>query len=102
MIAVFVTVPEKNAEEIAGKLLEKRLCGCINIVKGISSFFLWQQKIDTAKESLLLIKTKNNLFYELEKEILKIHPYDVPEVISFKLSNVSKPYENWLNGELKS
>ncbi len=100
MIVVLITSPEDQAEKIARALLDKRLCGCVNIIKAVDSLFLWQGKVDTARESLLLIKTHKSLFEQLEKEVLKLHPYDVPEIISFELNNISQPYQDWLNQEL--
>lgn len=102
MIIVLITSPKKDAEKIAKSLLSKRLCGCVNIVKDVDSFFLWQAKIDTASECLLIVKTSDNLFEPLEKEVLSLHSYEVPEIVSFKLDNVSKPYQDWLDQELAS
>lgn len=100
MLLVFVTSPKKEAKSIAKKLLEQRLCGCVNIIDSVESLFWWQGKIDKEQESLLIIKTSKGLFRELEEEVLKIHPYDVPEVISLELSQVSQPYQRWLNSQL--
>jgi len=99
-IAVFVTVPDsKTAKKISKALLLKRLCACVNIIKDIQSFFWWQDRIDEAKEHLLIIKTKKALFAELEKEVISLHPYAVPEIIALDLVNVSKKYAAWLKKE---
>jgi periplasmic divalent cation tolerance protein len=102
MIVVLITSPKQAAKKIAKNILDKRLSACVNIVDGVDSLFLWQGKVDKAKESLLIVKTKNNLFKKLEKEVLAIHPYDIPEIISFSLDKLSKPYKNWLNKELST
>ncbi len=100
MIIALITSPKKEAKKIARILLNKRLCACINIINSIDSLFLWHGKIDTAKEALLIAKTADHLFKKLEKEVLAIHPYDIPEVVNFKLNNVSKTYKDWLEKEL--
>ncbi|MCF7877315.1 MAG: divalent-cation tolerance protein CutA [Candidatus Omnitrophica bacterium] len=102
MIVVLITAPKKDAKKVAKKLLNKHLCGCVNIIDSVESLFLWHGKIDREKESLLIVKTVDSLFGKLEEEILRIHPYDVPEIISFKLNNVSKPYAGWFKEELGS
>ncbi|MBU2265888.1 MAG: divalent-cation tolerance protein CutA, partial [Candidatus Omnitrophica bacterium] len=51
---------------------------------------------DTAKEALLVIKTKNSNFSKLEKLIKSIHPYIVPEIIAFKIDKINKKYFSWL------
>jgi periplasmic divalent cation tolerance protein len=95
-IAVFATIPEKNAEPLAKLLLESRVCACVNIIKGVKSFFWWEGKIDTAREALLIIKTKNSSFSKLKKVIKDNHPYTVPEIISFKIDKINEEYLDWL------
>ncbi len=102
MIVVLITSPKIEAEKIAKTLLDKRLCGCINIIGAVDSLFLWQGKIDAAKECLLVVKTADGLFRRLEKEVMRVHPYEVPEIVSFKLNNISRPYQKWLDRELGS
>lgn len=102
MILVLITIPKKDAKRVARVLLDKHLSACVNIIESVSSLFLWQGKIDTARESLLVVKTTDSLFKELEKEVATIHPYDVPEIIGFKVDKVNKPYYDWLNKELNS
>ncbi|MCF7895216.1 MAG: divalent-cation tolerance protein CutA [Candidatus Omnitrophica bacterium] len=100
MIVILITAPNNAAKSITRALLDKHLCACVNIVDSVTSLFLWQNKIDTEKESLLIVKTADSFFGRVEKEVLAIHPYDLPEIISFKLNEISKPYQDWLNKEL--
>ncbi len=75
VLIVLVTIPQNKAKAFAKKLLKQRLCACVNVIKGVESFFWWKGKIDTAKEALLLIKTKDSNFIPLKKLIESIHPY---------------------------
>lgn len=99
VIAVLVTIPEKDAKYLARMLLTERVCACVNIVKGVKSLFWWKDKLDEANESLLIIKTKETLFEKLKTLIKNNHPYEVPEIISFKIDNINQEYLNWLNKE---
>lgn len=96
---VLVTIPQDKAKELANKILENRLCACVNIIKSVDSFFWWENRIDYAKESILIIKTKNNLFNKLKKFIKDNHPYTVPEIISWKIDLVNKEYKDWVINE---
>mgnify|MGYP000279969456 CR=1 FL=1 len=98
-IAVLVTIPKGKAKRLAKKLLERKVCACVNILKEVESLFWWKEKIDTAKESLLIIKTQTHLFEKLKETIKKYHPYDIPEVIGFKIDNVNKDYLDWIKEE---
>jgi len=102
VIMVFVTIPKEKAGELAQKLLEAKLCACVNIIGKVESYFWWEGKIDQASESLLLIKTKDSLYTDLERVIKSNHPYDLPEIIALAASNINKEYSNWLLGEVKS
>jgi periplasmic divalent cation tolerance protein len=99
---VIVTCPtQRDAERIAGLLLEKRLAACINILAGVSSFYWWKGRVESASEVLLLIKTKQDLLEELELEVKKAHPYELPEIIAFRVERGSKEYLDWVRGETK-
>lgn len=100
MIAIILcTIPEKDAQNLAKMLLSEKVCACINIVKGVKSFFWWQGKIDEADEVLLIIKTKETLFVKVKTLIKNNHPYEVPEIIGFKVDNVNQEYLDWVNKE---
>ncbi len=94
---VFVTVDKKTAaEKIAKSLLKNRLCACVNIVKDIKSYYWWKGKIEKAHEYLLIIKTNKNLVERLILETKKVHPYTVPEIISFDINKGNMDYINWV------
>ncbi|MFH1503951.1 MAG: divalent-cation tolerance protein CutA [Candidatus Omnitrophota bacterium] len=96
-IMVLVTIPKKKAKSLTKILLQNKACACVNILEEINSFFWWQGKVNNAKESLLIIKTKSTGFEKLKILIKKHHPYDVPEIIAFKIDKMNKEYSQWLN-----
>ena len=101
-IQVFTTTEKKeDAEKIAKTLLEKRLAGCVQIVGPIESTYWWKGNVETAEEWLLFIKTRKNLYEELEKAVKEIHPYETPEIIAMPIVTGSKDYLEWLRNELK-
>lgn len=97
-IVVLVTASSKEeANKIARGLLEEKLAACVNIVEGLESRFWWQGKIDSAKEVLLIIKTRKTLFNKLAKKVKSLHSYTVPEIIAFPIISGSKAYLDWIN-----
>ena len=98
-ITVLVAIPGNEAERMAEMLVKERVCACVNVVAGVKSFFWWEGKVDTAEESLLIIKTKESLFPRLKEMVSANHSYSVPEIISFKIDNLNQPYLEWLNKE---
>lgn len=85
------------AESISKALIEKRLAGCISIFPGVSSIYRWEGKIQQSKEVLLMIKTHSRLYRKLEKEIKKLHSYEVPEIISLEIKSGSHSYLKWID-----
>jgi hypothetical protein len=54
-IIVLVTTKDRaEAEKISLDLLKEKLIACANIINPVASCFLWQSKIDHAKNALLL------------------------------------------------
>ncbi|MEW5758763.1 MAG: divalent-cation tolerance protein CutA [Candidatus Omnitrophota bacterium] len=97
-IVVFVTCSSREeGQKIAFGLLNKKLAACVNIIDGLASFFTWQGKLDSANESLLVIKTKANLFNELKKEVKAMHSYDIPEIIGLPIIVGEEKYLRWLD-----
>jgi periplasmic divalent cation tolerance protein len=101
-IQVITTAEKKgDAERIAEALVERRLAGCVQIVGPIVSTYWWKENIVKAKEWLCLVKSKKDLYEELEKSIKEIHPYETPEITALPIITGSKDYMKWLSNELK-
>ena len=94
---VLITAPDEDeAVKIGKTLVEEKLAGCVNIIKGIRSIYFWQGKVEDEPEVLMIVKTKTNLFDELEKRVKSLHSYTVPEIIGIKIDKGSEGYLNWL------
>ena len=97
---VVVMVTAKDADEarvIARGLLDEKLVACANIIDNIHSLFWWQEKIDEAKEVLLLLKTRKDLFDRAAKKIKLLHSYETPEIIAIPILAGSLDYLNWID-----
>ncbi len=95
MVLITVT-DEDEAVKIGKTLVEEKLAGCVNIIKGIRSIYFWQGKVEDEPEVLMIVKTKTDLFDELEKRVKSLHSYTVPEIIGIKIDKGSEGYLNWL------
>ena len=91
----------REAQRLAHALVEKRLAACVNIVSGVRSVYRWKDAIEDEEEVLLVIKTSRPLFEELRNEILRLHSYEVPEVIALEVVDGSEGYLAWLDLELR-
>lgn len=101
MILLFSTINcNKKAKEIAKKLIELKLCACVNITSKISSIYYWEEEIVEDDEFLMIIKTTNEKIDKLVKTLKELHPYEIPEIAYFN-ANSQKDYLDWLKGYLK-
>ncbi|MDP3790795.1 MAG: divalent-cation tolerance protein CutA [Candidatus Omnitrophota bacterium] len=87
----------QEARKIVNRLLAKKLVACANIVSGIESKFWWKAKIDSAKEVLIVMKTRRSNFKKIETEVKKMHSYEVPEIIAIPIIAGSKDYLDWIS-----
>ena len=105
MILVYTTCESaEEAKKIGKILLQKKLCACINIIPNMESASLWPPKsgkIEEANEVVLVVKTLESKYQEVEDEIKKNHSYDMPCIFSIPILKVSGEYSSWVNGELK-
>jgi periplasmic divalent cation tolerance protein len=87
----------REANRIACALVESRLAACGNILQSpVRSVYRWKEKVETAKEFLLVIKTSRPRFPKLQAEIQRLHSYEVPEIIALPISAGSRGYLSWL------
>ena len=95
---VFMTAANKDeATTIAEALVSERLAACVNIVDSCHSIYRWQGKIVRDDEILMLAKIKATDFPAVEKKVLELHSYDVPEIIAVELAALASGYRAFLD-----
>src|SRR4029077_16308382 len=86
-----------EANRLADMLVDKRLAACVQIMREVQSVYRWQGKVVTQREVLLIAKTLSSKFAEMEREVVKLHSYETPEIVAIPLSTGSGPYLEWLS-----
>ncbi len=101
-IEAFVTIDNKNkALKIADELLNSKLAACVQIGGPVKSLYWWKGKKENSIEWTLTIKTRIEFLDRIEKSVKKMHPYEVPEIISRDIAGGSGDYLEWINKTLK-
>ena len=101
-VVIISTYPDKKSVlKIANVVVKKQLAACVNFTK-IYSIYTWQGKLEKTQEFLALFKTTNKTKASLKKEIQKLHPYQVPEIMELEVNSFNKSYLGWLIGSTRN
>lgn len=90
------TASLEEAKTIAKALIAESLAACVNIFKNESSLYVWEGKVCEEQEFQLVIKTRESLYGEVEAAIMKLHSYDVPEIIALPVVGGGSDYLQWV------
>jgi periplasmic divalent cation tolerance protein len=94
---VLVTAGTKRqARAIARRLVDELLAACVNIVGPIRSVYRWRDAVEEEAEFLLLIKTRASLLSRVERRVIELHSYEIPDVLVLSPSGGSAAYLGWL------
>ena len=91
----------ESAQRIATRLIEENLAACVQIDQPIVSVYRWENKVETAQEYRLVVKTSANCESLVFEMIQALHSYDVPQLVSIPITNGSNAYLDWILEETK-
>lgn len=92
-----------QARKIARSLIQQRLAACANIVQTpVESVYRWKEAVKSAREYLVIVKTLSTALPKLEREVKKLHSYDVPEIVALPIVAGSREYLSWLTANVET
>ena len=96
LVAVVTTVATlADAKRLADALVRRGLAACAQI-SAIESVFRWQGEVQAENECRLVFKTTAERYGDVERALLELHPYDLPEIHAVALDRVHAPYAAWV------
>jgi periplasmic divalent cation tolerance protein len=96
-VVVFVTAPTaREARLLAETLVKEKLAACASVLPGLRSVYRWKGKVESASESLLLIKTRRSRLTALTRRVKALHPYEVPEIVACPVVGGNPDYLRWV------
>jgi periplasmic divalent cation tolerance protein len=98
-IVVLVTCGSaKQARKIGRALVEAKLVACANLFEApIRSIYRWRNRIESAREFLMILKTERGHFRAIERQVRRLHSYQVPEIIALPIERGSRDYLSWVS-----
>ncbi len=101
-VLVITNLPGRaEAVKLAEALIEARVAACVNVLAPCQSIYHWQEKIESAEETPVLIKTVAARYQEVETLIRANHPYELPEIIQVPISGGLPAYLDWVENETR-
>lgn len=99
---VYITTKDiDEARIIAKKVVDQRLAACANVVEDMQSFYHWKGTVEEDTESVLILKTRTDLFSALVQEVKRHHSYEVPCILAYPILDGNPEYLDWLRSETK-
>jgi len=100
-LVVLITARDaQQAVKIGKRVVEARLAACANVLSPIRSIYRWEGKMVVGKETLVILKSTADRYPALEKLVLQLHSYQVPEIIALPVKRGFKQYLGWIVSEV--
>ena len=102
-ILVITQMPDReSALVLARSLVESRVAACVSIGAPVDSLYHWRDKIETAQETPVVVKTQASRYRDVEAAIRAGHPYELPEIVAVPVVEGLAPYLQWITDETAS
>ena len=98
---VLTTTANPNEAARLGRILgEERLAACATFMPAVQSIYRWQGQVESAAETLLVLKTGPEQLAALEARLHQLHSYQTPEFLVLTVESGSPGYLDWLQASL--
>jgi periplasmic divalent cation tolerance protein len=98
---VTTTTRKAEAQAIARAMVERRLAACAQVLGPVTSTYWWEGKLETNHEWQCWIKTRRDLYEQIEQAIRQLHSYAVPEILAIPIVAGSVSFLAWIDDELQ-
>jgi periplasmic divalent cation tolerance protein len=92
----------EEALAIGRALVEERLAASANVLDGTASIYWWQGKFEQTQETVLIAKTRAELFPALSARVKQLHSYDCPCVVALPIADGNPDYLAWIVAETRA
>ena len=91
------TFPDREtAQRVSNQVVTEKFAACANILPAVESIYRWKGKVETENETLVIFKLGEDRQSAFQEKVRSLHPYEVPEIIFFPVSNGLPEYLHWV------
>src|SRR5579859_2219520 len=91
-----------EANKLGRTLVEERLVACATLLPVVQSIYYWKDQLQSAPETMILLKTSTDKLEALETRLRELHSYRVPEFLVLPVEHGSAAYLEWMFGALSA
>lgn len=99
VVALTTLPPHVDGDAFVRALLEARVVACGTLLPGARSIYRWEGAIESASETVVLLKTTAAQVDALKRQLPELHPYEVPELLILPCDDGFPPYLAWVQQE---
>jgi len=97
-IVLTTCATQEEAAHLGRALVEERLAACATLIPAVQSIYRWQGQVESATETLLLLKTGPAQIPALEARLHALHSYQTLEFLVLPVEAGSRGHLDWLFG----
>jgi periplasmic divalent cation tolerance protein len=99
VVFLYVTTPDEAcANRIALRLVDDGNAACVNVLRGMTSFYRWQGAVEHSEECVLIVKCARAAAARARQTILEMHPHEIPAIAGLPVdpSSSSPAFLAWV------
>jgi len=97
---VYITAPgREEAVRLCRGLVEERLAACANIMDNAHSLYWWQGSLESAQESVCILKTSRGRLDALIARAKELHGYTTPCIAAWPIAAGHEDFLAWIRAE---
>ena len=103
VVMIYATFPDRETALTVGRsMVEQGLAGCVNVLPGMTSVYVWKGATETSDEAVLIAKLAAEGAERAVAYILANHPYEMPAALVLPVTDGSADYLAWVRAGTKS
>ena len=97
VVMIYATFPDREAALAVGRdMVERGIAGCVNVLPGMTSVYVWKGATETSEEAVLIAKLAAEGADRAVAHILSNHTYETPAVLVLPVMGGSGDYLDWV------
>ncbi len=94
----YVACPNLDvARKIARHVVEQGLVACVNLIRGIESYYHWNGEMCEDQEVILLAKMVKEHWKAFAEAVAKLHPYECPAILALPVDQCIDSFAQWVS-----